>query len=135
MFADHRIRDGISSQVNARHLAFLDQGRPRYLMKPVGSAYDLVGRRWTALKTGVEFQNIRKSTNELLTSLVETIKDPEQRSILTEVLQKRFLGQKTPELIRLYRTIGRGAYEQMNSYLPKVGDHLRAHDVFEHLKY
>ena len=27
--------------------------RPRYLIKPSGSAYDLVGRKWTALKTGV----------------------------------------------------------------------------------
>jgi len=133
-FTDHRIRKGKPSQVDTRDLAFLDKRRPRYLVKPAGSAYDLVGRKWSAIKTGVEFRNIRKSTSDLLTSLAEAVKDPEERSVVVEVVQQRFLGQKTPQLLRLYRTIGKGAYVQMNHYLAKVGDQLRAGGVFKKLE-
>jgi hypothetical protein len=134
VFVDHRIRAGKPSQINTRDLAFLDKHRPRYTIKPSGSAYDLVGRRWSALKTGAEFRNLRKSTSEILTSLAEKVKDPDDRSVLVDVLQQRFLGQKTPQLLRLYRTIGKGAYGQMNQYLLKVGDHLRANDVFKKIE-
>ena len=47
--------------------------------------------------------------------------------------RQRFLGQRTAQLLRLYRTIGKGAYGQMNQYLSRVGDQLRAGGVFEKL--
>lgn len=130
-FIDHRIRDGKPTKVNTRDLAFLHKRRPRYLIKPSGSAYDLVTRKWSAIDTDVKFRNIRKSTSELLKTLAEAIKDPVQRSMVVEVAQQRFLGQKTPELLRLYGTTGKGAYALMNEYLPKVGDQLRAGGVFK----
>ena len=134
-FVDHRIRDGKPSTVHTIDLAFLDKHRPRYLIKPGGSAYDLVSRRWSALDTGVKFRNLRKSTSQLLTTLAESVKDLDERATLVEVVQQRFLGQKTQQLLRLYRTIGKGAYVQMNRYLARVGDQLRAGGVFKHLKY
>jgi integrase len=131
LFIDHRIRAGKPSEVGSCDLAFLDKGRPRYLIKPSGSAYDLVGRRWTALKTSVKFRDLRKSTSQLLTSLAQAVKDPEERMVLVEVVQQRFLGQRTPQLLRLYRTIGKDAYGQMNHFLGRVGDDLRASGVFK----
>jgi integrase len=35
-FTDHRIRNGASSQIQRHDLAFLDNPRPRYLIKPGG---------------------------------------------------------------------------------------------------
>ena len=81
------------------------------------------------------FQNLRKSTSQLLTSLAEKANDLDERATLVEVVQQRFLGQKTSQLLRLYKTIGKGADVQMNRYLAKVGDQLRAGGVFQHLKY
>jgi integrase len=132
-YIDYRIREGKPTKVKTRDLAFLHKNRPRYVIKPSGSAYDLVGRKWCAIKTGAEFRNIRKSTSELLTSLAEAVKNPEERADVVDIVQQRFLGQKTPQLMRLYRTIGKGAYSLMNQYLPLVGDKLRTSGVFKML--
>ena len=68
-----------------------------------------------------------------MTTLIEHQEVVEERASMVDAIQKRFLGQKSEELILLYRTIGKGAYRQMNFFLAKVGDHLRANGVFENI--
>jgi integrase len=132
LFDDFRHHKGEPAKVNVRDLAFLDKGRPRYLMKPGGSAYDLVGRRWGRLETGVSFRNLRKSANEILCDLISH-DGSNDAMLVVEEISSRFLGQKSDLLVRLYKTSGKAVYTRMNRFLRQVGDHLRVHGVFESL--
>jgi integrase len=129
-FDDYRHSKKDPEKVDVRDLAFLDKDRPRYSMKPSGSSYDLVGRRWANAGTGVQFRNLRKSSNEILTNLI-THDGGNDALLVVDEISNRFLGQKSATLVRLYRTNGKAVYRRMNRALVLVGDHLRANGVFD----
>ncbi|MGE5609921.1 MAG: hypothetical protein ACM359_11755, partial [Bacillota bacterium] len=130
---DFRYGEDKRVTVKAAELAFLDLGRPRYRITRSGHAYDLVGRRWGSLVKGYLFHNLRKSANDILCNLIEHGGADEELQAVEEV-SKRFMGQKTPALVRLYRTNKKGMYVRMNKYLARLGEYLRAEGVFQPIR-
>jgi integrase len=135
-------RAGRPVEVDCARLAFIDDsGNMLYRITESGRAYDKVGRAFDRLRnrcekrkiqTAYKFQNLRKSTNQMLCELIESrvdANDP-QAFVAASEIAGMFLAQKSPLLTRLYRQTGMRLYTRMNRHLMEVGDQMRTQGLF-----
>lgn len=138
LFTDYR--GHTPTDVDCSRLAFVDgSGNPLYRVRKSGKAYDKIGTAWQRLNKRLgnsggatyQFHNLRKATNQILTDLLNNKIDGDDRGQLIAVqeISDMFLGHKTTELERVYRTRGANGFGRLNKYLAEVGDVLRKADV------
>jgi integrase len=114
-------------------LAFIqDSGKPWYYQRANGKATDMIGKKWFALMAqlrkreidGHAFMKLRKITNQIISDLIDASLDDADAAIAHEI-SKTFLGEKTPQLERVYRIKGVNGFARMNRWLKKAGKVLR----------
>jgi hypothetical protein len=77
---------------------------------------------------------LRKATNHILKNHLVKKFGTEDRGEGINEISKQFLAQKTPELQRLYETLGVAAFDRMNKYLGEVGGVLRKAGAFKGIR-
>jgi hypothetical protein len=114
-------------------LAFVQgSGKPWYYSRDNGKATDMIGKKWFTLMADLRerkidsfaFMKLRKVTNQSISDLIDASLEDADAAIAHEI-SKTFLGEKTPQLERVYRIKGVNGFARMNRWLKKAGKVLR----------